>query len=70
MARRRRPIVGMRALVVLIVAGAPTMATIVLEWSGVPIGNLLRAFAALPLGFTIAAAVIGMAAHGREKAIG
>lgn len=68
-ARRRRTVARHRALTILSIASLPTVATLALEWSGVPVGNLARALAALPAGFTIAAALIGVAATGRKKAI-
>jgi hypothetical protein len=41
------------------IAAGPTLATFVLEWGfGWPIGNALRAVAALPLGFAVAFVVV------------
>jgi hypothetical protein len=42
----------------LVAAALPTVATLGLEWSGVPIGNVVRAVSALPLGAIVAAVLV------------
>jgi uncharacterized membrane protein len=57
-ARRRRPM-RVEALLLLALASLPTIATLVVEWSGLsPLSNTVRAAAALPLGAVIAAIVV------------
>lgn len=55
-----------RAVVVLLATAAlPTAATLLLEWTGVPMTNALRFLAALPLGAAVAAVLIRTAAAPR-----
>ncbi len=50
----------------LVVASLPTAVTLGLEWlTSVPVGNLARTFAALPLGAAVAFAVVGAAGEPR-----
>jgi uncharacterized membrane protein len=62
-AMRRRRVRG-RTLVWLAVAALPTAATLVLEFlTPVPVGNMARAAAALPLGAAVAFVVVATAAE-------
>ena len=56
-ARRRRHDVS-RTRILLAVAALPTVISVVLEWSGVPMGNLARFLFAVPLGAAGAFAVV------------
>lgn len=68
-ATRRRPRPRLGIVAGLVVAAAPTLATVVLEWSGMPMTNVVRALAAVPLGFAIAVVVTGAASGGPQNAI-
>ena len=46
------------ARVWLLAAALPTLVTLVLEWSGASVGNVVRAASALPLGAVIAAVLV------------
>lgn len=69
-AGRRRAITRRGVVASLAIGGIPTLATVALEWSGVPVNSLVRALAAMPLGLAIAVAVIGAAAGRRSNTIG
>jgi uncharacterized membrane protein len=54
----------------LAIASVPTIATIVMEWTGLaPIGNMTRLLAALPLGATVALVLVSVAGE-RAESIG
>jgi uncharacterized membrane protein len=61
-ARMRRWGSGREIAIVLVVASLPTAVTWIAEWAfGVPVANVTRAFAGLPLGAAIAATVVAVA---------
>lgn len=61
-ARMRRWVNGREIAIVLVVASLPTSVTWIAEWAfGVPVTNVARALAGLPLGAAIAATVVAVA---------
>jgi len=69
LARRRPRLWGAAAWPIFIVAAAPTIVTLAIEWPGLGSpSNLTRALAALPLGAAIAFLIV-RAAGGRREAI-
>ena len=60
--RLRRPVRGGRAAAILAISSLPTAVTWTAEWAfGVPVTNVARAMAALPLGAAIAATIVAVA---------
>jgi len=60
-----------RLLTMVVVASVPTAVTWVTEWLGhVPVADLVRTAAALPLGAAIAVAILGVANERPSRAIG